>query len=115
MNLNDFMSLRTASKVVVGEYYLIKGYTFKNVEDRFHPGSERSQVVLETDKGRVWAPSGLANAIAETRVQPDGEAMVNSLLIGSVMKGSEYYSKTIKKNVITLEKADTYPEGAIIK
>ena len=112
MKLNEYLSKRSVTRVVVGEYYLIKDFTFEVVDDPFRRGAKKAQVVLETDKGKVWAPSGLANAIWEEE-QEKGLESAKEMLHGLIMKGATYYSKNLNKDIVTLEVADSCPDGAL--
>lgn len=99
--LNDFLSHKSVSQIVVGEFYTIQDIECKRVDNKFKPGEKRLQVVLITDKGRIWAPSGLCNAIEE-----DGEIVSRETLQGLVMRGIKYKSKNFNKEVISLEACD---------
>lgn len=102
MKLNEYLAKRTIGRVVVGEIYEINDLEFSLVDDPFHRGAKRAQVILHTDKGLIWAPSGLASAIWET-IEEEGLEKTRPQMMGLVMKGSSYYSKNLKKDVITLE------------
>lgn len=99
--LTDFLSHKSVSQIVVGEYYTIHDIECKRVENKYKPGTTRLQVVLITDRGRVWAPSGLCNAI-----ENEGEIVSREKLQGLVMRGIKYHSKNYNKDVISLEACD---------
>lgn len=102
MNLTEYLSKRSVGRVVVGEIYHIDDMEFSLVEDPFHRGAKRAQVILLTDRGYIWAPSGLAAAIWES-VEADGLDKTRAQLIGLTMRGASYFSKNLKKDVVTLE------------
>ena len=99
--LNDFLAHKSVARIVVGEFYTIKDIECKRVENKYKPGEPRLQVVLITDRGRIWAPSGMCNAI-----EKDGEIVSRETLQGLVMRGVSYHSKNYGKDVITLEACD---------
>lgn len=99
--LNDFLSHKSVAQIVVGEYYNIHDIECKRVENKFKPGTTRLQVVLITDRGRIWAPSGMCLAIEQ-----EGEIVSRETLQGLVMRGVKYHSKNFNKDVITLEACD---------
>jgi len=99
--LNDFLAHKSVAQIVVGEFYTIRDIECKRVPNKYKPGETRLQVILITDRGRIWAPSGLCNAI-----EKDGEIVSRETLLGMVMRGVSYYSKNYNKDVITLERCD---------
>lgn len=113
MNLREYLAKRSIGRITVGEYYLIKSYELNIVDSPFKKGDKKPQVILNTDKGLFYAPSGLAEAIANT-TEVEGEKAAQEMMNNQIMKGITYHSKTFDKDVISLEVADDVPDGAII-
>lgn len=113
MNLNEFLTKRSIGRITVGEYYLIKSYELNMVDDPFKRGAKRPQVILNTDKGLFYAPSGLSDAIKIT-TETQGSEAAQKLMSNIIMKGITYHSKNFDKDVISLEVADSVPDGAIV-
>ena len=113
MNLREYLAKRSIGRVTVGEYYLIKSYELNIVDDPFKRGAKKPQVILNTDKGLFYAPSGLAEAINRTTTE-EGEKAAEEMMKGQIMRGSTYHSKNLDKDVITLEVADNVPDEAIV-
>lgn len=101
MSLREAMSMKTATSVTVGEVYEINGLNYRYVEDKIN-GGDRICLILETNKGNIYAPSAIANAFEATMLE-EGEQAANEILIGTTCKGVSYYSKRFKKDCITLE------------
>lgn len=102
-SLRDALTMKTASSPTVGEIYHVTGLTTRVVPDTFN-GGERLCVILETDKGNIFAPSAIAMGYQET-AQTDGEDAAADMLIGADLRCVQYYSKKFRKDCTTLELA----------
>lgn len=101
MNLREVLSMKSATSPVVGEIYHVTGVNSRMVKDSIN-GGERLCVILETDKGSIFAPSAIANGYDIT-CKDEGEEVAQAMIVGSDLRCVEYYSKKFKKKCVTLE------------
>lgn len=95
MALKDILARRAVSSIVVGERYTVKSARMIEVADKYNGGT-RALLILETDKGDIYAPNAWARELAEDWSQVDE-------LLGKTFEGREYMSKRFNKTVRTLE------------
>ena len=102
-NLREALSMKSAISPTVGEIYHVTGVSSRTVPDSIN-GGERLCVILETDKGNIFAPSAIANGYDET-AKTEGENVAKEMLVGADRRCVQYFSKKFKKNCVTLELA----------
>lgn len=102
-NLREALSMKSAISPTVGEVYHVNGVSSRIVPDTIN-GGERLCVILETDKGNIFAPSAIANGYDET-AKTEGENVAKEMLVGADLRCVQYFSKKFKKNCVTLELA----------
>lgn len=101
MNLREALSMKSAVSPTVGEIYHVTGVTSRMVKDNIN-GGERLCVILETDKGNIFAPSAVANGY-EITCNEEGEEAAQAMIVGTDLRCVKYYSKKFKKDCVTLE------------
>lgn len=102
-NLREALAIKTAVSPTPGEIYHVTGVSSRTVPDTIN-GGERLCVILETDKGNIFAPSAIANGYEET-ANTEGENVAQEMLVGSDLRCVQYYSKKFRKQCTTLELA----------
>lgn len=102
-SLREALSMKSAVSPIVGEVYHVTGVSSRIVPDTIN-GGNRLCVILETDKGNIFAPSSIANGYDET-VKTEGENVAQEMLVGADLRCVQYFSKKFKKNCVTLELA----------
>lgn len=105
MNLREKMAMRTAATPVVGEIYEIKGLNVFETDDKFNKGAKRLNLVLDTDKGAIYAPSPLTRAYI-TQCEETSADDAAALIVGSRVRCTEYESKTYGRRCKDLEFID---------
>lgn len=100
-NLREALSMKSAISPTVGEVYHVNGVSSRMVPDSIN-GGDRLCVILETDKGNIFAPSAIANGYEET-AKTEGENVARDLIVGTDLRCVQYFSKKFKKNCVTLE------------
>ena len=100
-NLREALSMKSAISPTVGEVYHVTGVSSRLVPDSIN-GGNRLCVILETDKGNIFAPSAIANGYDET-AKTEGEDVARDLIVGTDLRCVQYFSKKFKKNCVTLE------------
>lgn len=100
-NLREALSMKSAISPTVGEVYHVNGVSSRMVPDSIN-GGDRLCVILETDKGNIFAPSAIANGYEETS-KTEGENVARDLIVGTDLRCVQYFSKKFKKNCVTLE------------
>lgn len=93
MSMNDV--LNRAQKPVIGEHYTVNALELRTLEDKYNPGQTRIVLIMRTDKGAIYATSGMAKSAVED--MDDAE----KCLIGKTVIASEYYSPRLNRNLIT--------------
>lgn len=88
--------LNRPSRPVSGEVYTVREIELTMVDDKFNFGKQRPQLILSTDKGRIFAPSAMARAALE-----DFEDAKNTLT-GAKLVATTYFSSRFNKEVVTL-------------
>lgn len=101
MNLREALSMKSAQPPVVGEIYHVTGISTRMVDDTFN-GGKRLCVILDTDKGSIFAPAAVAQGY-EMTAKEEGEMAAQEVLVGSDLRCVKYYSKKFKKDCVTLE------------
>lgn len=102
-NLREVLEMKSAASPTPGEIYHVTGVSSRIVPDTIN-GGERLCVILETDKGNIFAPSAIAIGYEET-AKADGEAVAREMIVGSDLRCVQYYSKKFRKQCTTLELA----------
>lgn len=102
-NLREVLEMKSAVSPTVGEIYHVTGVFSRTIPDTIN-GGDRLCVVLETDKGNIFAPSAIANGYEET-AKTEGENVAREMLVGSDLRCVQYYSKKFRKQCTTLELA----------
>lgn len=102
-NLREALEMKSAVSPTPGEIYHVTGVSSRTVPDTIN-GGERLCVILETDKGNIFAPSAIANGYDET-VKTEGENVAREMLVGADLRCVQYYSKKFRKQCTTLELA----------
>ena len=64
-DLREALSMKSAISPTPGEIYHVTGVTCRTVPDTIN-GGDRLCVILETDKGNIFAPSAIASGCEET-------------------------------------------------
>lgn len=100
-SLREALAMKSAVSPTVGEVYHVTGVSCRTVPDTIN-GGERLCVILETDKGNIFAPSAIANGYDET-AKTEGENVAKEMLVGADLRCVQYFSKKFKKNCVTLE------------
>ena len=100
-SLREALAMKSAVSPTVGEVYHVTGVSCRTVPDTIN-GGERLCVILETDKGNIFAPSALAHGYDET-AKTEGENVAKEMLVGADLRCVQYFSKKFKKNCVTLE------------
>ena len=102
-NLREALAMKSAVSPTPGEVYHVTGVSSRVVPDTIN-GGERLCVILETDKGNIFAPSAIANGYEET-AKTEGENVAQEMLVGADLRCVKYYSKKFRKECTTLELA----------
>ena len=102
-SLREALSMKSAISPTPGEIYHVTGVTCRTVPDTIN-GGDRLCVILETDKGNIFAPSAIANGYEET-AKTEGENVAKEMLVGAVLRCVQYFSKKFRKQCTTLELA----------
>ena len=102
-DLREALSMKSAISPTVGEVYHVNGVSCRTVPDTIN-GGDRLCVILETDKGNIFAPSAIANGYEET-VKKEGENVAQEMLVGADLRCVQYFSKKFRKQCTTLELA----------
>lgn len=102
-NLREALAMKSAVSPTPGEIYHVTGVSSRTVPDAIN-GGERLCVILETDKGNIFAPSAIANGYDET-VKTEGENVAREMLVGADLRCVQYFSKKFRKQCTTLELA----------
>ena len=102
-NLREALAMKSAVSPPPGEIYHVTGVSSRTVPDTIN-GGERLCVILETDKGNIFAPSAIANGYDET-AKTEGENVAREMLVGADLRCVQYYSKKFRKQCTTLELA----------
>ena len=102
-SLREALSMKSAISPTVGEVYHVTGVSSRIVPDTIN-GGNRLCVILETDKGNIFAPSAIANGYDET-AKTEGENGAQEMRIGADLRCVQYFSKKFKKNCVSLELA----------
>lgn len=106
--LRDALSMKSASALIEGEEYEIRGYEIIEVDDKFNRGEIARQIILNTDKGRVFAPRHLSNLVTTMQADdPDGwKQAVDETLHGARVRCTRYHNKRYGKDCLKLEFID---------
>lgn len=104
MTLNEY-KLNNVATPVVGESYKVKGIIVREMEDKFNPGKMRNVVILMTDKGNVYATTGLANAVLAT-IDSDGFEEAERQIKDVSLLCNTYMSKRANREVKTMAFVD---------
>lgn len=102
-NLREALAMKSAVSPTPGEIYHVTGVSCRTAPDTIN-GGQRLCVILETDKGNIFAPSAIANGYEET-ANTEGEDVAQEMLVGSDLRCVQYYSKKFRKQCTTLELA----------
>lgn len=102
-SLREALSMKSAVSPTPGEVYHVTGVSSRTVSDTIN-GGNRLCVILETDKGNIFAPSAIANGYEETAMT-EGEDVANEMLVGVDLRCVQYFSKKFRKQCTTLELA----------
>ena len=102
-DLREALSMKSAISPTVGEVYHVTGVSSRTVPDTIN-GGDRLCVILETDKGNIFAPSAIANGYDET-AKTEGENVAQEMLVGADLRCVQYFSKKFRKQCTTLELA----------
>ena len=102
-SLREALSMKSAISPTPGEIYHVTGVTCRTVLDTIN-GGDRLCVILETDKGNIFAPSAIANGYEET-AKTEGENVAQEMLVGADLRCVQYFSKKFRKQCTTLELA----------
>lgn len=106
--LKDALSMKSAAALVEGEEYEVSAYEIIEVEDKFNRGEVARQIILTTDKGRVFAPRHLSNLVVTMQANdPENwKADVDETLIGARVRCTKYHNKRYGKDCLKLEFID---------